>query len=582
MYVQLTIELVAKAVKLFCSKKKVEMNAKDAKKVFASLVDDNDVAKYFFCEAICKTSKRTCMKEVGDKDMQCHVHDPARKCHGTTALGKSCGSVSKAGEDYCWRHRVVAEKEGSQKRGAKKTYKKISKENIKKFPLHPTCDSEEQESSEDEPAPRRKSRKPHTPEYVVDSEDSEEEAVSEDEKPVKKPAYKDATAKGEARREVPMCSSEDDCPSDETSDDDEEEHAFALSSNVRDITSMRNLPLAKDGGWVKYPLDEDMEYATNFTIKGKYIMRLTGKNVYVELCPPASMGGKGDAPDVDIIERSILSKMELREMSTSERQKLYQEEPATEVEVVHVDGPTDKPMIKWKKFDKHLEYSKNLRINGKHILKKRKESVVVGLVTEDHIRSENVEYDMVCLKEKEKLFTMGFIVDVRYNLVDEQVEDESSDEEPQDYTPEMADAYKEHPDILWIILENFRDHTVAEVSKNHGIKRFNDNYAQSFMVLDLRPFVEEYKMSLGYETPTDSSEDSATEDEAPSVQGNVVWKKNPNKQKSAKGDDQEGNQDDDQEDEQSTQQKIKAIGKGAEDVVHDKASCSGAVVKVEK
>ncbi|KAI1285860.1 hypothetical protein EDD11_000680, partial [Mortierella claussenii] len=178
----------------------------------------------------------------------------------------------------------------------------------------------------------------------------------------------------------------DDSSDDESAlGDEKKEQVFALSPNVRDLTSMSDVPLAKDAGWVTYPLNEDVEYATNFTINGKHIMRLTGKNVYVVLCPPASMGGEGDVPDLDVIERTILSKMKLRDMSDSERQKLYQEEPESEEDVVEVVGPTDKSgsirmsEVKWKRFDRKLEYSKNLFVNGKHILKKRKEDVVVGL-----------------------------------------------------------------------------------------------------------------------------------------------------------------------------------------------------------
>ncbi|KAI1289075.1 hypothetical protein EDD11_009439 [Mortierella claussenii] len=167
------------AVKLFCNRKGMEMQKKDAKKVFALLADDDEVVKHYFCGAICTTSRRTCMKEVDDNDRHCYLHDPDRKCRGYTLKGDLCGSVAKVGEEYCRRHRVVAENEGSHTRGMKKTPAKITKKNINKFPLHPVRDSEEQESSEDEPAPRKKSKKPHTP-------DASEACASEEEVPAKK------------------------------------------------------------------------------------------------------------------------------------------------------------------------------------------------------------------------------------------------------------------------------------------------------------------------------------------------------------------------------------------------------------
>ncbi|KAF9299782.1 hypothetical protein BG003_003578, partial [Podila horticola] len=95
MYVQLTIELITKAIKLFC---KEEINKKDAKKICKSLVKDDEVEKHTFCEAICTKSKLICLKKVDEDGMFCYVHDPKRKCHGTTKKGDRCGSVAKAGE----------------------------------------------------------------------------------------------------------------------------------------------------------------------------------------------------------------------------------------------------------------------------------------------------------------------------------------------------------------------------------------------------------------------------------------------------------------------------------------------------
>lgn len=81
------------------------------------------------------------------------------------------------------------------------------------------------------------------------------------------------------------------------------------------------------------------------------------------------------------------------------------------------DTPTVvKEDVRWKKYrgDKKLEYTTDININNKYPLKKRKEDVVVGLLTEDQLDGEHdIKYKMSS-KEKEKLFMMGFVPDVKY------------------------------------------------------------------------------------------------------------------------------------------------------------------------
>ncbi len=72
----------------------------------------------------------------------------------------------------------------------------------------------------------------------------------------------------------------------------------------------------------------------------------------------------------------------------------------------------------WKKYskDRKLEYTTDICINEKFPLKKRKEDVVVGLLTYDQLHDDYEDegkYKMSS-KEKEKIFTMGFIPDVEY------------------------------------------------------------------------------------------------------------------------------------------------------------------------
>ena len=69
------------------------------------------------------------------------------------------------------------------------------------------------------------------------------------------------------------------------------------------------------GGWIAHPNIDMFEYATNFTMKGKYIVKLCGKNKYVGLFTLENLRGGGDVPEMDIMERSMLSKLKLQELS---------------------------------------------------------------------------------------------------------------------------------------------------------------------------------------------------------------------------------------------------------------------------
>ena len=83
-----------------------------------------------------------------------------------------------------------------------------------------------------------------------------------------------------------------------------------------------------------------------------------------------------------------------------------------------VEVPIVKEDVRWIKYrkDKKLEYTRDITINNKHPLKKRKEDVVVGLLTEEQLDDEfedDGKYKMSS-KEKDKVFTMGFVPDVEY------------------------------------------------------------------------------------------------------------------------------------------------------------------------
>lgn len=116
---------------------------------------------------------------------------------------------------------------------------------------------------------------------------------------------------------------------------------------------------------------------------------------------------------VNSVSKTIsLNGIKLRKANIERRTKARKES------VTDDDGVVEKEDVKWKKYrkDKKLEYTTDICINGKYPLKKRKEDVVVGLLTDEQLDDEfedEGKYKMSS-KEKEKIFTMGFVPDVEY------------------------------------------------------------------------------------------------------------------------------------------------------------------------
>ncbi|KAF9200942.1 hypothetical protein BGZ59_003012, partial [Podila verticillata] len=528
MYVQLTIELIAKAIKLFC---KEEINKKDAKKICKSLAKDDEVEKHYFCGATCTKSKHICMKEVKEEDMQCYVHDPEHKCHGITIKGNKCGSVAGRGGEYCHRH--LEQVEPQKKRHVKseveaphtpeyvvdseedeesacedddptphkkkhskkdKTNKKHSKKHSKKAKQAVSSEEDEESACEEDVAwakfphecddakckcdtwlkeeeaptkkdiiwrvcafdkahmyavnyhlggnflfkkyktdtivallwqlPSRDDTAHHCQKYIpksykkvllnmgytvdelpldykpylnvqgqteddVASEDdmaSEDESASKDDDPMprkkknsKKHSKKDKkkSKSKHSKKHKQVASSEDEHEHESTCEEDEE--LTKTSPTVVDITSALNVSSLKDAEWAIDASNKNVEYATNFMINGKHIVKLRGKNAYVGLYTPENM---------------------------LEQEMVYGRESEDE-EDIPVEGSADKSKVKWKKFHTGLEYSKSLLVN------------------------EDVEYDTLSQKEKEKILTMGFIPG-KYSMDSEEQEseEEESEEEP--------------------------------------------------------------------------------------------------------------------------------------------------------
>ena len=64
MFVDVTFQLVKDILGLFCEEMGLVPTKKEVKKILAAIEETPEVKKYFFCGAVCISSKRICMKEV--------------------------------------------------------------------------------------------------------------------------------------------------------------------------------------------------------------------------------------------------------------------------------------------------------------------------------------------------------------------------------------------------------------------------------------------------------------------------------------------------------------------------------------
>jgi hypothetical protein len=279
-----------------------------------------------------------------------------------------------------------------------------------------TCEEEE----EDEPPKKHKQVASSEDEHESTCEEEEDEDVEEEvphEKHKKSQKHKKSKKPKKSKGKEIVESSEDEhestCEEEEhESTCEEDEELLKMSPTVVDITSASCVPPPKDVQWAMHANNKEVEYATNFMINGKHIIKLHGTNAYVTLYTPENISGEGDVPEIGILEHSILSKLKLRPLSYAERNQLYGEdsEPESVEEDIQVDGPTDKSKVKWKKhpLDRAIKYSANLTVNGKHVLKLHKEDIILGLVTKEQLDEEQSITDFT-LPEKQQLFLMGYL-----------------------------------------------------------------------------------------------------------------------------------------------------------------------------
>jgi hypothetical protein len=468
MYVKFTIQLVTEVIKLFCQKKEVDLNVKDAENIFKSLDEDDDVDKHYFCEAKCITSKRICMKKVDDRGMYCYIHDPDRKCQGNTMSGARCGSVAKVGETHCRRHRDVEEQHYMPKSKDKKD-KNPSK------PRQPTEENNQRISSATKASVARirgstshdakKKKKPHTPEFVdTDVDDSSEDDIPK--KEAKKEKNMTKKEKSKTKKEKTKAKKGKKELLDEELSEGEVD-IFPLSSKVLDIASKKEVPSAERVKWVECPLNDKLEYARNFTVNGKYILKLQRKDAYYHLLTTKNISGDEAPEDLTRKETRILKKIGLRPTTEAEDQNLSLDDSCDEEasddadsdeesddEDMHENKAEEKQLVRenpWMRprckgftkqgrkcvkpvdkvdeyctlhhtqasnrinkenvtweifpFANNLEYTYDICIRGRYPLKKRKEDLVVRLVTKEQLlRSDEWYTSTIVLQERETHF----------------------------------------------------------------------------------------------------------------------------------------------------------------------------------
>jgi hypothetical protein len=207
----------------------VEITKKQAKKVYNSLVKDDEINKHYVCGVTCVKSQKICMKEVEHEELYCHVHDPDRKCQGITVKGNKCGSVAKTGMAYCYRHI------GNQETLPKKHGTKSKKYRTSEFVESEDDDLSDEdsstpkdESSEDEkPKKKHRKHKKHAKKIKHDKNAADEELSADEESSI-----------------------DEESPIDEESSTDEEP-LFVLSSKVVDIKSKDHIPPTNKVKWAE-------------------------------------------------------------------------------------------------------------------------------------------------------------------------------------------------------------------------------------------------------------------------------------------------------------------------------------------
>jgi hypothetical protein len=296
MYVQLNVEFISKTIELFCQRKDIQMKKKDAKKVFALLVEDEDVEKYNLCKGVCAKSGRPCMKEVGE-GAYCHLHDPKYKCRGVTKKGDRCKCTVKVGEKFCRHH--IPEEPVERRHTKNKHIPESDDEHVEEsHKRSKSVKRRKKRQSPDEPK-SVKQRKDVTSEHLPNENSDEPKS-----KKSRKKSHDESESPEKHKRSIAIPEAK-------------------MNPDAENLT-LDNLAPGMFYGWVPHPKNDKLEYSVNYTINDKCIVKMVGKHAYVELCDPKRMHRNiGHAPEISVPERTILEKMGLRKPFPIEEAKLY-------------------------------------------------------------------------------------------------------------------------------------------------------------------------------------------------------------------------------------------------------------------
>lgn len=324
------------------------MLRKDARKVFATLTNDDDIEKKLICDVICTRTKRPCTKKVAEEGVRCHIHNASHICKGVNKKGNTCGGVAKKDESYCWRHldQKVHKKE------------KLTKKTVRKLGPSLFDDTDVEDNSESVIAPKT-SKRTKVNEKVAKNFSSDD-----------------------SQQSLPKM-------------------AIQLDPEATDLGHLGKLPVGICFNWMKHPSNE-IEYSSSYTINGKCIVRTTDVVARTGLWTLKCLQDGGDTWETSVEEQQILSQLGISPLEGKTANKSETSMEATE--------PINKSKTKWKKFNNELVYADNFFINGKHVLTKPNKDLIVGLATDEQIR-KGVGFDMLDRSDFGELFMLGYFAE---------------------------------------------------------------------------------------------------------------------------------------------------------------------------
>jgi hypothetical protein len=399
----------------------------------------------------------------------------------------------------------------------------------------------------------KKKKKPHTPEFVdTDVDDSSEDEIPK--KEAKKEKNMTKKEKSKTKKEKTKAKKGKKELLDEELSEGEVD-IFPLSSKVLDIASKKEVPSAERVKWVECPLNDKLEYARNFTVNGKYILKLRRKDAYYHLLTTKNISGDEAPEDLTRKETRILKKIGLRPTTEAEDQNLSLDDSCDEEasddadsdeesddEDMHENKAEEKQLLRenpWmrprckgftkqgrkcvKPVDKvdeyctlhhtqasnrinkenvtweifplanNLEYTYDICIRGRYPLKKRKEDLVVRLVTKEQLlRSDEWYTSTMTPQDKEEIFAMGYLPEDEYKpcLQQKQADDKSCIlENERQENANTQDISRENPtepydDCTFLLSRIHRDDSIADnCVDEEQLDTYDSKYDEDYKLL---------------------------------------------------------------------------------------------------